>query len=93
MRLRGRFYRSGRFWLAEIPLLDAMTQGRTRQELFDRVVDLVETLADRPGFSAQGHPGRNGEFERFTTDLVLAESQTGYAAQPQVRSGRSARPE
>jgi hypothetical protein len=68
MRLRGRFYRSGRFWLAEIPLLDAMTQGRTRQELFAMVVDLVETLAGRPGFSAQVHPGRNGEFELCASD-------------------------
>lgn len=69
MRLRGRFYKSGGFWLAEIPLLDAMTQGRTRRELFEMVVDLVETLADRPGFSAQVHPGRNGEFELSASDI------------------------
>jgi len=69
MRLRGRFYKSGRFWLAEIPLLDAMTQGRTRRELFGMVVDLVETLADRPDFSAQVYPGKNGEFELSASDV------------------------
>ena len=69
MRLRGRFYKSGKFWLAEIPLLDAMTQGRTRRELFEMVVDLVETLADRPGFSAEVHPGKNGELELSASDI------------------------
>ena len=69
MRLRGRFYKSEKFWLAEIPLLDAMTQGRTRRELFEMVVDLVETLVDRPAFSAQVHPGKNGEFELSASDF------------------------
>lgn len=68
MRLKGRFYRDGRFWLAEVPLLDAMTQGRTHRELFEMVVDLVETLANRPGFSAHVYPGKNGEFELGTSD-------------------------
>ena len=27
MRFEGKLIRDGRFWLAEIPLLDAMTQG------------------------------------------------------------------
>ena len=71
MRLRGRYYKSGRFWLAEIPLLDAMTQGRTRRQLFEMVVDLVETLAGRPGFSAEVHPGRNGEFELSASDIQV----------------------
>ena len=32
MRFEGKVFRDGRFWLAEIPLLEAMTQGRTRAE-------------------------------------------------------------
>ena len=71
MRLKGRFYKSGNFWLAEIPLLDAMTQGHTRRELFEMVVDLVETLVDRPDFSAQVHPGKSGEFELSASDSQL----------------------
>jgi len=69
MRLKGRYWRSGKFWLAEIPLLDAMTQGHTRRELFEMVVDLVETLVNRPGFSAQVHPGGEGEFELSASDV------------------------
>jgi DNA-binding XRE family transcriptional regulator len=71
MRLRGRFYKSGKFWLGEIPLLDTMTQGRTRRELFEMVVDLVETLANRPEFSVQVFPGKNGEFEVSASDAQV----------------------
>ena len=49
MRLHGRVYKDGKFWLAEVPLLDAMTQGHTRKEALAMVADLLETLANRPG--------------------------------------------
>ena len=50
MRFYGRVYKDGAFWLAEAPILDAMTQGRTRKEALSMVEDLIETLAGRPGF-------------------------------------------
>jgi hypothetical protein len=68
MRLHGRVYKDGKFWLAEVPLLDAMTQGRTRKEAFAMVADLLETLANRPGFSVQVHPGKHEAFEVSATD-------------------------
>jgi len=68
MRLKGRYYKDGTFWLAEIPLLDAMTQGRSRRELFEMVADLVETLVDQPEFSAHVYPGADGEFELSGSD-------------------------
>lgn len=57
MRLYGKVYKDGRHWLVEVPILDAMTQGRTRREALVMVKDLVETLADRPGFSVTVHRG------------------------------------
>ena len=68
MRFAGRMYRAGKFWLAEIPILDAMTQGYTRKETFEMVADLVETLADQDGFSVTVHAGRNGTFEVGSSD-------------------------
>lgn len=68
MRLRGKVYKDGKFWLAELPLLDAMTQGRTRKEAYIMVKDLVETLANRDGFEAIVHPGKHGEFEVSSND-------------------------
>jgi transcriptional regulator with XRE-family HTH domain len=69
MRLHGRVYKDGKFWLAEVPMLDAMTQGRTRKEALAMAADLLETLANRPGFSVQVHPGKHEEFEVSATDI------------------------
>ena len=32
MRVQGRIFKDGKFWLAEVPILDAMTQGSTRKD-------------------------------------------------------------
>jgi hypothetical protein len=52
----GRVFRDGRFWLAEIPLLDAMTQGRTRAEALRMIGDWLETMVDRADFRAEVYP-------------------------------------
>ena len=46
MKYAGRIYKDGKFWLAEIPILDAMTQGRTRGEALKMAGDLVRTMAN-----------------------------------------------
>ena len=69
MRFAGSIYKDGKFWLAEIPILDAMTQGRTRKEAFTMVADLLETLVDRPGFTVHVHPGEGDYFEVNASDM------------------------
>lgn len=69
MRLFGNVYEDGKFWLVEVPLLDAMTQGHTKREALQMAKDLVESLANRPGFSAVVHPGDEGDFEVSSTDV------------------------
>ena len=68
MRFYGKVYKDGNFWLAEVPLLDAMTQGHTRKEAFVMVKDLVETLVNRSDFSVTVHPGKHGDFEVSSND-------------------------
>jgi DNA-binding XRE family transcriptional regulator len=68
MRFFGKVYKDGKFWLAEIPLLDAMTQGHTRKEAYAMVEDLLESLANRSGFKVTVHPGKQGAFEVSATD-------------------------
>ena len=68
MRLSGRVYKDGKFWLAEVPILDAMTQGHTKKEALAMVEDLLETLANRPGFSVTTHPVTKGNFEISSPD-------------------------
>ena len=68
MRFYGKTYKDGKFWLAEVPLLVAMTQGHTRKEAFLMVKDLLESLVNRPGFSVTVHPGKHGDFEVSSND-------------------------
>lgn len=68
MRFEGKVARDGRFWLAEIPLLAAMTQGRTRAEALEMVADWLETMVNRAGFRAEVHPRGKNEFELSGSD-------------------------
>jgi predicted RNase H-like HicB family nuclease len=68
MRFEGKVFRDGRFWLAEIPLLDAMTQGRTRREALSMIADWMETMVNRTGFHAEVHPRGGSEFEVSGSD-------------------------
>ena len=69
MRFEGKLARDGRFWLAEIPLLDAMTQGKTRAEALVMISDWLETMVNRPGFRAQVYPRGKSEFEISGSDV------------------------
>src|SRR5437764_13290214 len=70
MRFEGNLLRDGRFWLAEIPLLDAATQGRTRAEALTMIADWLETMVNRPDFKAEVHPRGKVEFEVSGSDAA-----------------------
>ena len=53
MRFSGKVYKDGKYWLAEIPILDLMTQGRTKKEAYEMVVDMLETIVNKDGFSVE----------------------------------------
>ena len=64
MRFEGQVTKEGRFWLAEIPAFDALTQGRTKREALEMAKDLLETMADSSGFEVTVYPvGRSEVFE------------------------------
>ena len=69
MRFEGKLARDGHFWLAEIPLLDAITQGKTRAEALVMISDWLETMVNRPGFRAQVYPRGKSEFEISGSDV------------------------
>ena len=69
MRVKGRIFEDGGFWPAEVPVLDAMTQGTSKEDAVDMVKDLVETLADRPGFSVTVHWCGDGTIELDSDDV------------------------
>ena len=70
MRFEGNLTKDGRFWLAEIRLLDAMTQGRTRKEALQMIADWMETMVDRDGFVAEVHATGKETFEVSGSDVA-----------------------
>jgi DNA-binding XRE family transcriptional regulator len=70
MRLSGRIWKDGKFWLAEVPMLDAMTQGYSAREALRMIADLVETMADRKGLKIAVFPGPRGVSEIDSEDAA-----------------------
>ena len=68
MRFHGRIYRSGRHWLAEVPVFDALTQGRTRSEALAMIDDWFVSMVDEPGFSVRKFPDGHADFEVASDD-------------------------
>ena len=68
MRFHGKLSKAGKWWLAEVPVFDAMTQGRTRKEAFEMIVDWFMTMVGRKGFSVQVHPVGRDHFEIASDD-------------------------
>jgi len=63
MRFSGRVFKDGKFWLAEIPILDLMTQGRTKKDAYAMVADMLETMVNKKGFKIDIYKGKNDGFE------------------------------
>jgi predicted RNase H-like HicB family nuclease len=70
MRFAGKLVRDGRWWLAEIPMLDALTQGRTRREALEMVKDWLETAVNRGDFHATVHEKGRAKFEVSGSDAT-----------------------
>jgi ribosome-binding protein aMBF1 (putative translation factor) len=69
MRFEGRTRKDGKLWLAEVPLLDVLTQGRTQKEAYEMIRDAIEALVNRKGFSVEIiHEKRDG-FEVYSKDI------------------------
>lgn len=46
MELEGKLWKSGKFWLIEVPAIDVMTQGYSRDEALEMIADAIEGLVD-----------------------------------------------
>ena len=68
MRFQGKLIRDGKWWLAEVPVFAAMTQGRTRKEALEMIADWFLSVVDRKGFAVQVHPTGRDDFELSSKD-------------------------
>jgi hypothetical protein len=82
MRFAGRAFPSGRFWVAEVPILDVVTQGRSLADAHKMIADAIESLVGRPDFKARIYGGAEGAFEvgasneALLTALLLRRART-----------------
>jgi predicted transcriptional regulator len=68
MRFSGKVYKDDKFWLAEIPILDAMTQGHTKKEAFEMALDMVKSMINKEEVVIDIYKGKDGEFEIGSSD-------------------------
>lgn len=68
MRFVGRVFKVGRQWAIEVPLLDVVSQGRTKKDALEMIADAIESLANRPGFQVDVFAGSGEYFEVGSTD-------------------------
>ena len=54
MRFEGRVWkdRGSKYWLAEVPLLDVMTQGTSKSKAYEMIADAIQSLINKKGFRA-----------------------------------------
>jgi len=69
MRFSGRVWKDGSHWLAEVPLFDAVTQGRSRREALEMIEDWFVSMVNRPGFAVEAMPTGKEQFEVTSDDL------------------------
>jgi len=87
MRFQGTLRRDGSLWLAEVPVFDALTQGRSRKEALAMVADWFVTMVDRKRFAVEVEPVSRETFEVSARD---ARSMVSLMLQRQrQRSGLS----
>ena len=68
MRFAGRVFRVGKRWAIEVPILEMVSQGRTRKDALMMIADAIESLANRPGFAVDVFPGKGDYFEVGSAD-------------------------
>ena len=68
MRFQGTLRKDGGFWLAEVAVFDALTQGRSRKEALGMVADWFVTMVDRKGFAVEIQPVGPDVFEVSAVD-------------------------
>lgn len=69
MEFTGKVWKDGKFWLAEVPSLDLLTQGTSRKNAIRMLIGAVEDLVHKPGFKA-------GAFDFVNEEIVIVGSDT-----------------
>ena len=58
MRFEGRIWKDkgSKYWLIDVPLLDVMTQGTSKDDAYSMIADAIESLVNQKGFKVDVRP-------------------------------------
>jgi predicted RNase H-like HicB family nuclease len=64
MRFEGRVWKNkgSKYWLVEVPLLDVITQGTSKNDAYYMIADAIEALVNQKGFRVDVRPHGNESF-------------------------------
>lgn len=71
MKIIGRYYKDGKFWLADLPMIQLMDQGRTRKESLIMIKSAFEILVNDETFSCEVKDLGEGEFAISTQQVKI----------------------
>ncbi|MDW7761730.1 MAG: helix-turn-helix domain-containing protein [Acidobacteriota bacterium] len=68
MRFAGRVFKKGNTWAVEVPILDIVTQGKTKKDAYVMIADAIESLVNKKGFRVRVFKTEGNEFEVGASD-------------------------
>lgn len=71
MKLQGRYYKDGKFWISEIPLISLMDQGKSKTESLEMIKSAVEELMNESKLKCTLDDLGDGEFLLSSHDAKL----------------------
>ena len=80
----GKVWRDGRYWLIEVPALDLMTQGKSRNDALVMLKDAIRLLIDKKGMRMtarlvfEGHVSVTSHHDSYLIALMLRRQRTKH---------------
>ncbi len=71
MKLQGKYYKDGHFWISEIPFISLMDQGKSKSESLRMIKSSVEELMSEVSLKCEIEDLGDGEFVLASEDVKL----------------------
>jgi hypothetical protein len=68
MKLQGKYYKDGGFWIAEVPFIQLMDQGRTKRECLGMIAASIKDLIGNSGLQLEVDDHGAGVFSLSSPD-------------------------
>jgi len=62
MKLRGRVWKDGNYWVIEAPALNLSTQGKSKKDALFMIADAIRELLEKPDYVVRVEPEGKDEF-------------------------------